>query len=68
MSSGQKRIKRGERISIEFLPAVYPEGKTAEELNEQVKQRIFEAKKAWHADADLQATLNSWICYPLKGY
>jgi len=44
MSSGAKKIKRGERISIEFLPAVYPEGKTPEELNELVRQRIVEAK------------------------
>ena len=45
MSSGKKRIKRGETISIDFLPAVYPEGKTPEVLNELVKQRILEAKK-----------------------
>jgi len=44
MSSGAKKIKRGERISIEFLPAIYPDGKTPEELNELVKQRISEAK------------------------
>lgn len=44
MSSGAKKIKRGERISIEFLPAVYPEGMTPEELNELVRQRIVEAK------------------------
>jgi long-chain acyl-CoA synthetase len=44
MSSGAKKIKRGERISIEFLPAVSPEGMTPEELNEQVRQRIAEAK------------------------
>ena len=45
MSSGAKKIKRGEHISIEFLPAVYPEGKTPEKLNELVRQRIVEAKK-----------------------
>ena len=44
MSSGAKKIKRGERICIEFLPAISPEGKTPEELNELVKQRIAEAK------------------------
>jgi long-chain acyl-CoA synthetase len=44
MSSGAKKIKSGERISIEFLPAVYPSGMTPEELNELVKQRILEAK------------------------
>jgi long-chain acyl-CoA synthetase len=45
MSSGAKKIKRGERITIEFLPAVSPEGMTPEELNEVVRQRIAEAKK-----------------------
>jgi len=44
MSSGSKKIKRGEKITIEFLPAIYPEGMTPEELNELVKQRIVEAK------------------------
>jgi len=43
MSSGTKKIKRGERICIEFLPAVYPEGMTPDELNALVKQRIVEA-------------------------
>jgi long-chain acyl-CoA synthetase len=46
MSSGKKRIKRGEKISIEFLPAVYPEGLKLEELNDLVKQQIVEAKSA----------------------
>ena len=46
MSSGAKKIKRGERISIEFLPAIYPEGMTPEELNELGRQRIVEAKNA----------------------
>lgn len=45
MSSGAKKIKQGAQITIEYLPAVYPEGKTPEELNELVKQRIVEAKK-----------------------
>lgn len=44
MSSGAKKIKKGERITIEFLPAIYPEGKTPEELNALVKERIAEAK------------------------
>lgn len=44
MSSGKKKIKRGEKISIEFLPAIYPEGMTPEELNDLVKQRIVEAR------------------------
>jgi len=44
MSSGAKKIKKGEKIIIEFLPAIYPEGMTPEELNDLVKQRIVEAK------------------------
>lgn len=43
MSSGQKRIKRGEKITVEFLPAVYPENLKPEELNELVKERIMKA-------------------------
>lgn len=46
MSSGAKKIKRGENIFIEFLPAVYPEGKNPDELNELVRRRIVEAKKS----------------------
>jgi long-chain acyl-CoA synthetase len=45
MSSGARKIKRGEKISIEFLPAVYPEAMNPEKLNEQVKQKIMTAKK-----------------------
>jgi long-chain acyl-CoA synthetase len=45
MSSGAKKIKKGTKISIEFLPAVYPEGMKPEELNDLVKQRIVEARK-----------------------
>jgi len=45
MSSGAKKIKKGEKITIEFLPAIYPEGMTPEELNDLVKQRIVEARK-----------------------
>jgi hypothetical protein len=40
MSSGAKKIKKGERISIEFLPPIYPGEMKPEELNERVKQRI----------------------------
>jgi len=47
MSSGAKKIKRGEKITIEFLPPIHPEGMTPEELNEVVRQRILEAKKAY---------------------
>jgi len=45
MSSGAKKIKWGEKISIEFLPAVSPEGLTTDELNRVVKQKIADAKK-----------------------
>lgn len=44
MSSGAKKIKKGEKITIEFLPAVYPEGMKPEALNDLVKQRIVKAK------------------------
>ena len=43
MSSGKKRIKTGEKIAVEFLPAVYPENLKPEELNEIVKERIMKA-------------------------
>jgi long-chain acyl-CoA synthetase len=43
MSSGKKKIKRGEKITIEFLPAVYPQQLTPDELNEKVRQKIVEA-------------------------
>lgn len=46
MSSGAKKIKRGEKISIRFLPPVYPEGMSPVELNDLVKQRIVEAKNS----------------------
>jgi len=45
MSSGAKKIKWGEKISIEFLPPVNPDGLTSDELNRVVKQRIADAKK-----------------------
>lgn len=47
MSSGARKIKKGEKITIEFLPAISPEGKTPEELNALVRQRIVEAKNAY---------------------
>ena len=45
MSSGAGKIKRGAKISVEFLPAIYPAEMTPEALNELVKDRIVEAKK-----------------------
>jgi len=45
MSSGAGKIKRGAKISVEFLPVIYPEEITPDELNELVKERIIEAKK-----------------------
>ena len=42
MSSGARKIKRGERISIEFLPPIYPDGMNADELNDLVKHRIVD--------------------------
>jgi long-chain acyl-CoA synthetase len=45
MSSGAKKIKRGTRITIEYLPAIYPEEMSPEALNDLVKQRIVEARK-----------------------
>ena len=43
MSSGKKRIKIGEKITVEFLPAVYPENLKPEELNEKVRDVISAA-------------------------
>jgi long-chain acyl-CoA synthetase len=43
MSSGARKIKRGARITVEFLPPVYPQDMKPEELNEVVKQRIIDA-------------------------
>ncbi|MFY9151863.1 MAG: AMP-binding protein [Prolixibacteraceae bacterium] len=45
MSSGAKKINKGEKITIEFLPAISPEGMSPEKLNDLVKQKIAEAKK-----------------------
>ncbi len=50
MSSGARRIKAGEKITIRFLPAVYPEGMSADELNDLVKERIVEAKSILELD------------------
>jgi long-chain acyl-CoA synthetase len=44
MSSGAKKIKPGEKITVEYLTAVFPEKMSPEELNDLVKQRIVEAK------------------------
>jgi len=44
MSSGAKKIKRGEKISVEFLPPVSPGEMKPEELNELIKQQIVDAK------------------------
>jgi len=38
------RIKRT-KITVEFLPAIYPEGLTSDELNELVKKQIEEKIK-----------------------
>jgi long-chain acyl-CoA synthetase len=43
MSSGKKKIKSGSKITIEFLPAIYPGTMESEELNALVKQCIVEA-------------------------
>lgn len=40
MSSGQRKIKRGAKISVDFLPPVYPENRKADELNELIRQQI----------------------------
>ncbi len=44
MSSGGRKIKRGAKITVEFLPAVYPENLKPEELNVLVKEKIAEVK------------------------
>jgi long-chain acyl-CoA synthetase len=45
MSSGDRKIKPGEKIAIEFLPAVFPGNMNPEELNDLVKQRIVDVKE-----------------------
>ncbi|MBN1925192.1 MAG: AMP-binding protein [Prolixibacteraceae bacterium] len=44
MSSGAKKIKRGEKITIEFLPVVNPGALTTVDLNEKVRTSIAEAR------------------------
>lgn len=41
MSSGAKKIKKGEKITVEFLPAIYPVDLNPDELNDLVKQKIL---------------------------
>jgi len=45
MSKGANKVKIGKRISIQFLPAVFPGGISPEELNELVKQNIMKVRK-----------------------
>ncbi len=45
MSSGAKKIKAGEKITLRFLPPVYPEQLKPEELNLLVKQKIIDVKE-----------------------
>jgi long-chain acyl-CoA synthetase len=45
MSSGSKKIKKGEKITIEFLPAIFPEKLNSIELNDLIKGEIKKAKK-----------------------
>jgi long-chain acyl-CoA synthetase len=40
MSSGRKKIKKGEKITVEFLPPVYPLQMKPDEMNDLVKERI----------------------------
>jgi long-chain acyl-CoA synthetase len=55
MSSGKKKIKKGEKITIEFLPAIYPDGMNADELNDLVKQRIVEARRKKKQSISIQS-------------
>ena len=50
MSYGEKKINRGQKISIRFLPPVYPGTMSPEELNKQVKDEILKAKKGFFRD------------------
>ncbi len=43
MSSGAGRIKKGEKITVEFLPAVNPQGLKPEEINDRVRHEIVQA-------------------------
>lgn len=50
MSYGAKKINRGEKISIRFLPAIQPGTMSPDELNKHVKEQILEAKKGYLED------------------
>jgi hypothetical protein len=45
MGSGNNRIKKGEKITVEFLPAINPHGLKPEQINDLVKQQIVKAMK-----------------------
>jgi hypothetical protein len=45
MSSGKKKIKRGSKIKVEFLPVINPENRDANELNKLVKSEIQSARE-----------------------
>jgi perosamine synthetase len=45
MNAGTKKINRGEKINIEFLPAVFPGQMNPDALNDLVKLNIIKAKK-----------------------
>ncbi len=45
MGSGNGRIRKGEKITVEFLPAINPQGMKPEEINNLVKQQIVKAMK-----------------------
>jgi long-chain acyl-CoA synthetase len=40
MSSGARKIKKGSKITVEFLPVINPGNQSPEELNERVKKQI----------------------------
>lgn len=50
MTSEAKRIKKGEKIIVEFLPVIYPGEMNPKELNDLVKQKIVEAKEKNHLE------------------
>ena len=45
MSSGKGKIRRGARISLEFLPPVHPSGMNPDELNGLVRSQVVGALK-----------------------
>ncbi|MDA3817139.1 MAG: AMP-binding protein [Prolixibacteraceae bacterium] len=45
MSSGKKKINRGSKIKVEFLPVINPENRDANELNKLVKSEIQSARE-----------------------